>query len=199
MVTVEDGTLAVRLAREAVGRALGAGPPGDSSGELPAVFHEPRGAFVTWYEHPGHQLRGCIGYPHPVLPLAKALREAAIAAAVGDPRFPPVTARELPTLVVEVSLLSPFEALAPRDRPGGVKVGRDGLSVEEGRYRGLLLPQVAPEQGWDREEFLDGACEKAGLAPGAWRSPQVSVYRFHAEVFREKAPGGEVVRASPPA
>jgi hypothetical protein len=192
----EDGARAVRLAREAVARALGAAAPREGPEEFPSAFRERRGVFVTWYSHPERSLRGCIGYPQPVLPLAQGVREAAISAALDDPRFPPVTARELASLVVEVSLLSPFEPLGPRDRPGAVKVGRDGLVVETGEFRGLLLPQVAPEQGWDNEEFLAGTCEKAGLAPGAWRSPKVNVFRFEAEIFRELSPGGEVVRAS---
>jgi len=193
----EDGTTAVRYARAAVARALGASPSADAPGELPLSFRERRGVFVTWYEHPERRLRGCIGYPEPVLPLADGLRRAAVSAALDDPRFPPVTPRELRTVVAEVSLLTPFEPLPARSLPGGVEVGRDGLVVESGRFRGLLLPQVAPEQGWTAEEFLDGACEKAGLSRGAWRSPGVTVYRFRAEVFRERTPGGEVVRAAP--
>lgn len=198
MFAAEDGVVAVRQARAAVARALGMPPPGEAPGELPLSFRERRGVFVTWYEHPEHRLRGCIGYPEPVLPLGDGLRRAAVSAALDDPRFPPVTPRELRTLVAEVSLLTPFASLPLRDRPRGVEVGRDGLVVESGRFRGLLLPQVAPEQGWTAEEFLDGTCEKAGLARGAWRSPQVTVYRFQAEVFQERTPGGEVVRAPPP-
>jgi len=198
VATLEDGALAVRLAREAVGRALGDPAAREARKALPSTFRERRGVFVTWYEHPAHRLRGCIGYPHAVLPLGEAVREAAVSAALEDPRFAPVTAGELRELVAEVSLLTPFEPISPRDRPGGVAVGRDGLVVESGARRGLLLPQVAPEQGWDREQLLDGTCEKAGLARGAWRSPQVNVYRFQAEIFRERSPGGEVVRAPGP-
>lgn len=194
MVDLETGTLAVRLARASVARALGAEATAPLSGELPSLFRERRGVFVTWYEHPERRLRGCIGYPRPVLPLAEGLREAAVSAALDDPRFVPVTAGELPSLVTEVSLLTPFEELPLPERPRGVRVGRDGLVVEAGRFQGLLLPQVAPEQGWGAEEFLDGACEKAGVAPSAWRSPKVVVYRFQAEVFRERSPGGAVVR-----
>ena len=198
MFAPEDGEAAVRYARAAVARALGTAPAADAPRELSPSFRERRGVFVTWYKHPEHRLRGCIGYPEPVLPLADGLRRAAVAAALDDPRFPPVTPQELLALVAEVSLLTPYEPLPVRSRPRGVEVGRDGLVVESGRFRGLLLPQVAPEQGWTAEEFLDGACEKAGLARGAWRSPEVTVYRFGAEVFRERTPGGEVVRAPPP-
>lgn len=192
---VQDGELAVRLAREAVARALGATAEALPPTPVPPLFLERRGVFVSWYEHPAHRLRGCIGFPEAVLPLGRAVREAAVSAALDDPRFPPVTARELPSLVGEVSVLTPLTPVEPGDRPAAVEVGRDGLVVESGRARGLLLPQVATEQGWDREEFLDGTCEKAGLPPGVWRSPQVRVYRFGAEVFRELAPGGSVERA----
>lgn len=196
MFTEEDGAWAIRLAREAVARALGAPADPVDLKRLPAVFRERRGVFVTWCTHPERQLRGCIGYPQPVLPLAEGVREAAVSAALDDPRFAPVTAPELGSLVAEVSLLGPFEAVAPADRPSGVKVGRDGLVVQLGSFHGILLPQVAPEQGWNSEELLDGTCEKAGLDRGAWRSPKVNVLRFEAEVFRELSPRGEVVRAS---
>jgi uncharacterized protein len=195
VVETRDGELAVRLARAALARALGAPPDRALPAELTPLFRERRGVFVSWYRHPGRRLRGCVGYPEPVLPLADGVRGASVSAALEDPRFPPVTPAEFPSLVAEVSLLSPFEPVDLADRPRGVRVGRDGLVVEAGRLRGLLLPQVAPEQGWDREQLLDGTCEKAGLQPGAWRSAAVRVYRFEAEVFRERVPAGEVVRA----
>lgn len=195
MFTVEDGAAALRLARAAVARALGGGGSPQGNAELSAVFGERRGVFVTWYEHPARHLRGCVGYPQPVLPLAEGIREAAIAAATDDPRFPPVTLHELRSLVAEVSLLGPYLPVPLAERPRGIQIGRDGLAVESGRFRGLLLPQVAPEQGWDREGLLAGTCEKAGLPPDAWRSASVSVFRFEAEVFRERSPGGEVERS----
>jgi uncharacterized protein len=197
MLGSDDGALSVRLARAAVASALGAAAEAPTPGAIPPRFGERRGVFVSWYEHPGRRLRGCVGYPQPVLSLAEGVREAAVAAALEDPRFPPVTAPELPSLVAEVSVLTPFESVGLADRPGAVRVGRHGLVVESGRYRGLLLPQVAPEQGWDAEQLLAGTCEKAGLEPGSWRLAQVAVYRFEAEVFRERSPGGPVDRADP--
>lgn len=152
--------------------------------------------FVTWNTFPAGDLRGCIGFPEPVFPLAEGIAEAAVAAAVDDPRFPPVHAEELSRLIADVSVLTPFTAVAVQDRPGGIRVGRDGLSVERGRARGLLLPQVAPEQGWNAEQLLDGTCEKAGLPRESWRSSATEVFRFEAEVFRERSPGGPVDRAT---
>jgi len=130
-----------------------------------------------------------------VIPLRRGIPEAAIAAAREDPRFPPVGADELGALTVEVSILTPPEPLPagePAARRAAVRVGRDGLIVEGYGRSGLLLPQVAPEQGWTAEELLNGTCEKAGLAPDAWRDPTVRVLRFRAEVFAESTPRGAI-------
>ena len=91
----------------------------------------------------------------------------------------------------------PLRFTAPEEAIHAVIVGRDGLIVEGLGSSGLLLPQVAPEQGWSAEELLEGTCEKAGLPAHAWRDPRVKVRRFEAEIFREVAPGGDVVRAVP--
>jgi uncharacterized protein (TIGR00296 family) len=91
----------------------------------------------------------------------------------------------------------PLRFSSPEEAVRTVVVGRDGLIVEGLGSSGLLLPQVAPEQGWSSEELLDGTCEKAGLPPRAWRDPRVTVQRFEAEIFREVTPGGEVVRSDP--
>ncbi|HYA57746.1 MAG TPA: TIGR00296 family protein [Thermoplasmata archaeon] len=201
MLSDEEGTLAVRLARRAVERALhapptvGAGAPPEAP--VPASFSERRGAFVTWRRFPTGDLRGCIGFPLPVLPFERAIIEASISAAEEDPRFPPVRATELPRLTVEVSALTVPELLrfsSPEEAVRSVTVGRDGLVVEGRGTSGLLLPQVAPEQGWDAEQLLEGTCEKAGLPPNAWKDPAIRVKRFRAEVFAEESPGGAVVR-----
>jgi len=199
MLSPEDGERAVRLARAALVAALGAP---SASGEvadrdLPPVFAEPRGAFVTLRRFPGGELRGCIGFPLPVLPLGRAVREAAVSAATEDPRFPRVRASELSALTVEVSALTvpvPIAATRPEEIVRAVRVGRDGLIVDGYGTSGLLLPQVAPEQGWSAEELLDGTCEKAGLPARAWRDPKVRLRRFEAEVFVEQRPAGPVVR-----
>jgi AmmeMemoRadiSam system protein A len=103
--------------------------------------------------------------------------------ATEDPRFPPLTPTELPDVSLEISVLGPIEAIDPAD-PDAVTIGRHGLIVEQGRRRGLLLPQVAAEWGWTREQFLRQTCHKAGLPPDAWQHG-ASVYRFDAEVFGE--------------
>ena len=138
----------------------------------------PGAAFVTLTKN--GRLRGCIGYTEAVAPLFKVVQECAVAAATEDPRFPPVTPDELPSLQVEISVLTPLVPIRPEE----VEVGRHGLMVAQGRMRGLLLPQVPVEWGWDREKFLDQTCVKAGLPPSAWRHG-ATLRAFTAEVFGE--------------
>jgi hypothetical protein len=143
------------------------------------AFRVPRGAFVTLTK--GGELRGCIGYIEPVLPLGQAVIRTAIYAATEDPRFPPVTPAELEDLRVEISVLTPAREIAD---PRLVQVGTHGLIVEKDGAKGVLLPQVPREFGWSREEFLDQVCLKAGLPRDAWkRGARLSV--FEAIVFHE--------------
>ena len=158
--------------------------------------------FVTLVDYPSGGLRGCIGYPRPVLPLAQAIRGAAVSSAHEDPRFPPLLPEEFGRIVVEVSILTPSEPITasdPEGRLASVEVGRDGLIVRARGASGLLLPQVAVDQGWDASEFLDATCEKAGLPFAAWRQASTVVERFRAEVFAEVEPNGPVTarRAAP--
>jgi MEMO1 family protein len=138
----------------------------------------PRGAFVTLKKH--GELRGCIGYIEPVLPLYDAIIRVAIYAATQDQRFPPVTRAELEELDFEISVLTTPEKI---DSPARVEVGRHGLVISQGENRGLLLPQVAVENGWNRETFLNQACIKAGLPPDAWKKG-AEIATFEAIVFR---------------
>jgi len=189
-----DGELAVRIAREAleayvVKRAK-------RTLEIPKAFEEKSGAFVTLNQHPNRLLRGCIGYPQPFFPLIKSIEKGAEGAAE-DPRFPRLTPEELDLVTVEVSILTPpqlIEVKKPKDLTKHVTLGVDGLSVAQGPYRGLLLPQVAVEYGWDAAEYLSEACMKAGLLADAWLDPATRVYKFQAEVFAETEPRGPVVR-----
>lgn len=201
MLSIEEGTRVVRLARASLSAALGVASGAERLRSLerdpPPSFDGARGAFVTLRRHPGGALRGCIGFPLPILPLAQAVREAAVSAGTQDPRFPAVRAAELTALTFEVSVLSvpvPVPRGPPEEIVRAVRVGRDGLIVDGYGASGLLLPQVAPEQGWSSEELLKGTCEKAGLPPGAWRDPRVKIRRFEAEVFAERSPDGDVVR-----
>jgi AmmeMemoRadiSam system protein A len=139
---------------------------------------EPRGVFTTLYLH--GQLRGCVGYALPVMPLYRAVGETARAAAFEDTRFSPVTKEEARELEISLSVLSRLFAI----RPEQVEVGRHGLVISGGTRRGLLLPQVPSENGWDRETFLEQTCRKAGLPVDAWRTT-ASVEAFTAEVFSD--------------
>ncbi len=162
--------------------------------KLSTVFKDKQGAFVTIHMYPDYDLRGCIGIPLPVMSLCDAIAEGA-ASATRDPRFPPLAVKELDNVVVEVTVLSPPELIKikkPEDYLKNIVVGRDGLIVEQGFYKGLLLPQVPVEQGWDKEEFLSHTCIKAGLMPDAWFDKQTKVYRFSGQVFTEVKPRGDV-------
>lgn len=168
----------LRLARAAVTEFVGRRAViEDRSGR--AELAEPRGAFVTLRKR--GELRGCIGFIEPVAPLGRAVIQAAILAATEDPRFPPVAASEIADLRVEISVLTPAREI---DNPREVLVGTHGLIVERDGRKGVLLPQVPVENGWDRETFLEQASLKAGLPRDAWRrGAKLSV--FEAIVFHE--------------
>jgi len=197
MITFDESTAGLRLARAAIVASLPGRERFDPealvrASSLPPLFAHPRGVFVTLKEHPDGALRGCIGYPLPRYPLGLAIARIAPAAAFDDPRFPPVRAAELDGLRIELSILTvpePIDDPDPADRLARVRVGIDGLILEVGDAAGLLLPQVAPDQGWDAPAFLAGLCEKAGVADDAWRRPDARLYRFQADVVGERAPG----------
>jgi AmmeMemoRadiSam system protein A len=144
------------------------------------AFGTARGLFVTLKL--AGRLRGCIGTLSPEGDLSGVVAEFARRAAFEDPRFPPLDASELPDCEIEISVLTAPE---PLEGASDLVVGRDGLIVEKGGHRGLLLPQVATEWGFSAERFLSEVCRKAGLEAGAWKEPAVRVWRFQAEVFGE--------------
>ena len=166
----------LQLARDAIAAHL-AGLPAPVPAAS-AIFDRRAGVFVSL--HKGRALRGCIGRIEPDQPLARAIPGAAIAAASTDPRFAPMTGEELADVAIELSILSPLERISGA---GEIEIGRHGLLVERGWSRGLLLPQVALEWGWDAEAFLSQTCQKAGLPADAWRD--ATIWRFEAEVFSE--------------
>lgn len=141
----------------------------------------PQGAFVTLRRRTTGALRGCIGTVEGRHPLGRTVARMAVAAALQDPRFPPVVASELPGLRIEISALAPPSPI----RPEQVEVGHHGLIVRGQGHSGLLLPQVPEEQGWDREAFLAGTCRKAGLDAAFWRRPEATLLGFTATVFGE--------------
>src|SRR3569832_184613 len=157
--SAEERATLLSLARRAIESSDFSVVPEDFSSHL----LEPRGAFTTLHLHGA--LRGCIGFIEPRHPLWQTVVSTARAAAFEDPRFPSVTPVELQAIKIELSVMSPIRPIAPED----VEVGIHGLIVSQHGRRGLLLPQVAPEWGWDRETFLSQTCAKAGLPPDAWR------------------------------
>jgi AmmeMemoRadiSam system protein A len=144
------------------------------------VLAQPSGVFVTL--HRGGRLRGCIGYLEAVKPMLEAVQDMAVAAAFNDPRFPPLRPEEVADLDIEISLLSPMRQIKNIDE---IQVGRDGIYLVRGPNRGLLLPQVATEYGWDRLTFLKQTCVKAGLPPDAWEDPASRIFIFSANILHE--------------
>lgn len=182
MTSEADRSLLLRLAREAIGAHVGAAPAhviGPSE-----ILEQPRGAFVSLHKH--GDLRGCIGHIEPNEALGAVVRRCAVAACSADPRFPPITAGELTQIDIELSLLGPLERIAG---PDDIVIGRHGLVVEQGWRRGLLLPQVAVEWGWDADTFITHTCQKAGLSRDALQRG-ATLWRFEAEVFGEEGAGG---------
>jgi uncharacterized protein len=195
----EEGKLLIKLARATVKHYLEGGnalkPPKDTPKKLFVCC----GVFVTInsIRDGEKELRGCIGYPYPTSPLVEAVIDNAINAATQDPRFEPLTLEELNSVVFEVSVLTPpepIETINPKEYVNKIKVGEDGLIVERGHYKGLLLPQVAVEWGWCEEEFLCQCCMKAGLPSDTWLTKDAKIFKFKAIIFDEQTPCGAIKR-----
>ncbi|HUI63260.1 MAG TPA: AmmeMemoRadiSam system protein A [Bacteroidota bacterium] len=180
MATADEQRELLAIAREAIAGSLKRKPLRDLA-QAHGRLAEPGGAFVTI--RIGDQLRGCIGYIESPLPLARVVAEVAVKAAREDPRFPPLTIEELDLANLEVSVLSPMR---PVQDVAEIRVGEHGLLLELGWRRGLLLPQVALEFGWNAREFLENTARKAGLHPNAWQDPNAKLYMFSAEVCHEE-------------
>jgi AmmeMemoRadiSam system protein B/AmmeMemoRadiSam system protein A len=180
-----DKATLLKLARQSIEANLAGKPAPDIKITSPRLREE-MGAFVTLTRN--GELRGCIGHIIGTQALYKTVQEMAVAAATEDPRFPPVSAGELRDIAIEISVLTPLRTVSD---PAEIEVGRDGIYIEKGFYRGLLLPQVATQYGWDREEFLDHTCLKAGLPAGCWREG-ATIKAFSAQVFNE----GQVLRGT---
>ena len=179
MLAPEARARLLRIARGALGADAAADADLAAAGPPPAGA---AGAFVTL--RIDGRLRGCVGRVGSERPLDDTVRDAARAAAAEDPRFPALRPAELAHVVIEVSVLG---ALEPCAGPEALVIGRHGVLVEQGGRRGLLLPQVAVEQGWSASTLVSQACAKAGLRPDGWRCG-ATLFRFEAEVFEEDHP-----------
>jgi AmmeMemoRadiSam system protein A len=174
-----DKDALLRIARSAI-EARVTGRPSPQEEERGAGLNSDSSAFVTLTK--AGELRGCIGTFASPEPLYRTVRDMAMAAAAKDPRFIPVREGELKEIEIEISVLSPLREIKD---PEEIEVGRHGVYIVKGRNRGVLLPKVAIDYGYDRYSFLDATCLKAGLKPGAWRDGAV-IFVFEAEVFKEK-------------
>lgn len=190
-----DGKELVEAARLIVTEFLTKKDKKKLSDDFQSRFSFKSGVFVTLNDRSG--LRGCIGFPLPQKRLCDALVDAAIAAAIEDPRFSEVKQSELDEITFEVTVLTPpIEIIVsdPLEYPTQIKVGCDGLIVKYSTFSGLLLPQVPVEYGWTAEEFLGYACEKAGLPRDIWKDPKTEVLRFEGIIFKEETPNGKVMQ-----
>lgn len=190
-MNLSEGEKLVKLARQSVSSAF-------MKKDIKPLeeFKEKQGVFVTLLTT-AHVLRGCIGFPEPFYPLSEALIKAARHAAFSDSRFLPVKKEELDEIIFEVSILTKPELIKvknPEEYLKKIEIGKDGLIVEEESFRGLLLPQVALEQGWNAKEFLNQTCLKAGLLEETWREGTCKIYKFQTEIFKEESPNGKIVK-----
>ncbi|TFH00018.1 MAG: TIGR00296 family protein, partial [Candidatus Thorarchaeota archaeon] len=172
-----DGNFLVKLARKTVDAYVTQKRKSKIPDDTPGHLREKSGVFVTLNSIVGNRvsLRGCIGRPYPSQPLVEAVIDSSIDSAVNDPRFPPVTPKDLDTIIVDLSVLTPpkmIEYSKPEDLLNLVKVGRDGLIAIRGMRRGLLLPQVPVDWKWNTLEYLEHTCNKAGLPLHAWKDPE---------------------------
>ncbi len=181
MLNKEQRKKLLEIARKSIETYLKTGKKLEVNETDPALLKE-MGAFVTLNEH--GELRGCIGNLKGTEPLYLTIRDMAVEAAVGDPRFAPVRLAELENIEIEISALSPLERIDSAEK---IQLGKHGVIVKRGLNSGVFLPQVATETGWSKEEFMSNLCaHKAGLEPDAWKDKSTEIYIFTAEVFSEK-------------
>ncbi|MDR0911446.1 MAG: TIGR00296 family protein [Methanobrevibacter sp.] len=186
MFTENDGKFLLEYARKAIIEYLEFNKQIAIPAEIPDKFLENLGVFVTINKN--NQLRGCIGYSHPVDSLIELTISSAIAAGFEDPRFPSLSPDEIKDIKLEITILTKPELIKiykPSEYFDHIKVGKDGLIVEKGYNKGLLLPQVATEYGWDAKEFLEETCQKAGLPKDAYLEIDTLIYKFQGLIFKE--------------
>jgi len=196
-LSLEEGRFLVQLARKAAEEYLKNGKFISIPANIPEKLMQPCGVFITInsIQNEEKQLRGCIGYPYPTTPLVQAVIESAVNSATQDPRFYPLSLSELDNVVFEASVLTPPQMIKvknPSEYPLKIKVGEDGLIVEKGIYKGLLLPQVPVEWKWNEEEFLCQCCIKTGLPPDCWFLKDTKIYKFNCIIAQELSPKGEI-------
>ncbi|TET17196.1 MAG: AmmeMemoRadiSam system protein A [Candidatus Cloacimonadota bacterium] len=179
ILSKEEKVFLLDVARNSLQAAV-QGKPVPKIEPLTERLNEPKGVFVTLTMQ--GMLRGCIGFIQAVKPLVESVSEMAISAALNDPRFPPVSKEEIDELHIEISVLTPLKKI---DDPEIIEIGKHGIYIRKDIFSGLLLPQVATEQGWNRKIFLEQTCRKAGLPPNAYKEPDTDIFIFQALIFNE--------------
>jgi len=190
-MNLEQGKKLVELARDSISKQL-KGDDDEADKSLQKEFSEKQGVFVTLTID--GQLRGCIGFPEPIMELWKGVVEGAKSAAFSDPRFQPMDENEWKNVCVEISVLSKPKKIKVKEAleyPKKIKIGEDGLIIRSSYGSGLLLPQVFTEYNATAEQALSMTCEKAGIEKDAWKTEGVEIYKFQAQIFSEK--NGSVV------
>jgi uncharacterized protein len=197
--TIQDGEKLVKFARENIIFYLKTQERKEIPDDLKKSFGIKMGAFVTLSKRRNKEkdLQGCIGITQPIYPLIDVVSDISLSAAFEDYRFPPVN--NMSDIIVEISILTApqlIEVKKPEDYMNKIKIGRDGLVIERGFAKGLLLPQVPIEnnRNWDVKTFLEHLCMKAGMPTEEWKSPYTKIYSFQAIIFEEETPNGKVIR-----
>ena len=200
--TQEESEFLVKLARKSVEEYLNSQKLIETPDDTPTKLNQKFGAFVTLntIKNKKRNLRGCIGYPYPIKELVKTVIECAVSSATQDPRFHPVSPGELDNIAFEVSVLTRPRQVQVENLthlPKKITVGKDGLMVENGINRGLLLPQVPLEYKWDEKDFLSQTCMKAGLTPDCWLMKSTKIHKFQCIIMSEDSPNGSIELRGP--
>ena len=185
MISERAGNYLLKLAKDSIKYYLDNGEKMQKPDDYPIELDENLGVFVTLNKN--FRLRGCIGYPEPVMPAIDATMEAALSAAINDPRFPEVSISEFDDLDFEVTVLTKPKMIVvahPDQYKEEIEIGHDGLIIQKGFAKGLLLPQVATENHFDIEEFLENTCMKAGISADSWMDESCDVYKFQGQIFK---------------
>lgn len=185
MISERAGEFLVKLAKDTIKYYLDNGKIMVKPTDYPIELDEELGVFVTLNKN--HNLRGCIGYAEPIKPAIDATMEVALSAAFNDPRFNEVTEKEFDDLDFEVTVLTKPEVIEVSHYDqyfDEIEIGRDGLIIQKGYAKGLLLPQVAVENAFTKEEFLEHTCMKAGISTDSWMDASCDVFKFQGQIFK---------------
>jgi uncharacterized protein (TIGR00296 family) len=189
MLSLKEGTLLVKTARRSIEKFFNKDLEHERTGNK--RLNKKHGLFVTIRTFPSNDLRGCIGFISP-MPIYRSVQAAAVEAAFNDPRFSPLSKKELEHVTIEISIMTEPMLVPAETMKNNIKIGKDGLIISNANYSGLLLPQVPVEQRWGIEEFLKGICQKAGMPFELLKDENTKLWKFQCQVFCECEPMGDV-------